>query len=88
VSGCGGIESILESLTDSQHRLTPLALCRSPRETRLKERPTLRGIRYKVTSTAKLFVLHEEDIDTIMASLSLGTRRLIKRAWEVERPPM
>jgi hypothetical protein len=41
-----------------------------------------------VTSTAKLFVLDEEDIDTILASLSLGTRKLIKKAWQVQRPYM
>jgi hypothetical protein len=40
-----------------------------------------------VTSRAKLFVLEEEDLDTILASLSLGTRRLIKRTWQAERPP-
>ena len=36
--------------------------------------------RYKVTSTPKLFSLDAEDIDTILAPLSLGTRKLIKNA--------
>jgi hypothetical protein len=40
-----------------------------------------------VNTTAKLFALDAEDLDTILASLSLGTRKLIKRAWKVDRPP-
>ena len=37
--------------------------------------------RYMVNSTPKFFALDEKDLDTILASLSLGTRRLIKSAW-------
>jgi len=37
--------------------------------------------RYMVSSTPKFFALGEKDLDTIVASLSLGTRRLIKSAW-------
>jgi len=44
--------------------------------------------RYEVNSTAKLFALDEEDLDTILAAMSLGTRKLIKKVWQVDRPPM
>ena len=37
--------------------------------------------RYRVDCTPKLFSLNAEDIDTILAPLSLGTRRLVKNAW-------
>ena len=42
--------------------------------------------RCRVNSTPKLFALEEKDLDTIMASLSLGTLRLVKSAWLEERP--
>ena len=38
-----------------------------------------------VTSTPRLFSLNAEDIDTILAPLSLGTRKLIKNAWDEMR---
>ena len=41
--------------------------------------------RYRVTSTPRLFSLDEEDIDTILAPLWLGTRKLIKNAWNEMR---
>ena len=41
--------------------------------------------RYRVTSTPKLFSLNAEDMDTILAPLSLGTRKLIKNAWNEMR---
>jgi hypothetical protein len=41
---------------------------------------------YGVNSMARLFALEETDIDTILAPLSLSTRRLIHRAWLKERP--
>ena len=34
-----------------------------------------------MNSTPKLFALDEEDLNTILASLSLGTRKLVKAAW-------
>ena len=37
--------------------------------------------RYRVDCPPKLFSLDAEDIDTILASLSLGTRKLVKNAW-------
>ena len=40
---------------------------------------------YRVTSTPKLFSLDAEDMDTILAPLSLGTRKLIKNAWNEMR---
>ncbi|KAJ1483156.1 hypothetical protein T484DRAFT_1950589 [Baffinella frigidus] len=43
--------------------------------------------RYMVDSTPILFALEEEDMDAILASLSLGRRRLVKRAWLELRPP-
>ena len=42
--------------------------------------------RYKVNTTAKLFALDEQHIDTILESLSLGTRMLVKKSWQDERP--
>jgi len=41
---------------------------------------------YGVNSLARLFALEETDMDTILAPLSLSTRRLIHRAWLKERP--
>jgi len=41
--------------------------------------------RYRVTSTPRLFSLDAEDLDTILAPLSLGTRKLIKNAWNEMR---
>jgi len=42
--------------------------------------------RHKVSSMERLVLLEESDLDTILASLPIGTRRLIKRAWATERP--
>ena len=43
--------------------------------------------RYKVNTTAKLFALKEQDLDTIISPLALGTRSLFKDAWLALRPP-
>ena len=37
--------------------------------------------------TPKLFALDVEDMDTILACLPLGTRKLVKRAWLELRLP-
>jgi len=42
---------------------------------------------HKVYNTAKVFVLDEEELDAIIASLVASTRKLIKREWRVKRPP-
>ncbi|KAJ1489406.1 hypothetical protein T484DRAFT_1780293 [Baffinella frigidus] len=42
--------------------------------------------RYRVDSMPTLFALKPSDLDTILAPLSLGTRRLVKCAWVGERP--
>ena len=42
--------------------------------------------RHKVSSMERLVLLEESDIDTILASLPLGTRRLVKLAWANGRP--
>ncbi|KAJ1466439.1 hypothetical protein T484DRAFT_3633420 [Baffinella frigidus] len=41
---------------------------------------------YGVNSMARLFALDETDIATILAPLSLSTRRLVKKEWIKARP--
>ena len=39
-----------------------------------------------MNSIEKLLSLEESDLDIILASIPLGTRRLVKRAWLDTRP--